>query len=236
MPTTIFNEGGDVSLDVHPFHYRVVSGSEGSAPESMAGTKPPVGGDRPATSRELNSEAVRRALEVEFRTREKQAREEGFKEGQAEARAEVDREIAATRESLALTLKQFQAEREEYYHSVEGLIVNLALAIARKILHREAQIDPLLLSGAVRVALEKVSSANLIRMFVHPDQVQTWKEFLDRQTEIRQKPEVLGETGIAKGQCRIESSVGTAELSIENQITEIERGFFDLLAQRPQNP
>ena len=135
---------------------------------------------------------------------------------------------------MALALKQFAAEREDYYHSVEGHVVKLALAIARKILHREAQIDPLLLSGAVRVALEKVSSATLVRLYVHPDQVQTWKEFLARQSDISRKPEILGDPAVVEGQCRVESSIGTADLSLESQITEIERGFFDLLAQRPE--
>ncbi len=34
-------------------------------------------------------------------------------------------------------------------------MVRLALAIARKVLHREAQMDPLLLAGVVRVALDR---------------------------------------------------------------------------------
>jgi flagellar assembly protein FliH len=110
------------------------------------------------------------------------------------------------------------------------------LAIARKILHREAQLDPLLLAAAVRVALEKISSATMIRLYVHPDHVQIWREFLDHQSDLREKPDVLGDATIVEGQCRIESSIGAADLSLEKQMTEIERGFFDLLAQRPDNP
>jgi flagellar assembly protein FliH len=220
------------SPEVRVFHYRSVCCREGDPQDPSGGTKAPLGGER----RQENIEAIRRTLETEFQAREKHAREEGIKEGQSAVRAEVAREIAAFRDASATSLIQFGADRENYFHRVEGQVVKLALAIARKILHREAQLDPLLLAGVVRVALEEVSSASMVRLYVHPDQVQTWQEFLDRQIDLRQKPDILADAGIVEGQCRIESSIGSADLSIESQLTEIERGFFDLLAQRPEIP
>jgi flagellar assembly protein FliH len=35
------------------------------------------------------------------------------------------------------------------------------------------------------------------------------------------------------GHCVLETALGTTELTLEAQLAEIERGFFDLLAQRP---
>jgi flagellar assembly protein FliH len=209
-----------------------VGGVEGDPQAPDRGMPLAVGGER----RKENIEAIRRALEPELQAREKRAREEGIKEGQSAVRAEVDQKLAAFHDAMALALKQFAGEREDYFHRVEGHVVRLALAIARKILHREAQIDPLLLAAAVRVALEKISSATTMRLYVHPDHVQIWREYLDHQSDMRKKPDVLGDATIAEGQCRIESSIGAADLSLEKQMTEIERGFFDLLAQRPDNP
>jgi len=34
--------------------------------------------------------------------------------------------------------------------------------------------------------------------------------------------------------CVLETDVGSASFSIEAQLKEVEQGFFDLLAQRPQ--
>lgn len=237
MWTNLFEGCVGVSSGVQPFRYRLVGGLEDDIRDSMAKAQKPAGEKQsPPQLREDNTAAMRPVIDAEIEFREKRAREEGFKQGQASMRAELDRQILSSRESLALALKQFAGEREEYYHGVESHVVKLALAIARKILHRQSQIDPLLLAGVVRVALEKVSSATMVRMHVHPDQVQTWKEFVDRQTNLSRKPEILGDAEVVLGQCRIESSIGTAHLSVENQITEIERGFFDLLAQRPEIP
>ena len=51
-------------------------------------------------------------------------------------------------------------ERQNYYRRIEGEVVELALAIARKILHREVQIDPHALAGIVRVTLEKLDTGH----------------------------------------------------------------------------
>lgn len=232
MSTSSLEEARGPSGEVRPFRYRTVGGVGGDPQDPDRGMKLSVPGER----RKENLEAIRRALEPELQARERRARDEGIKEGQSAMKAEVDQKLAAFRDAAALALKQFAAEQEDYFHRVEGHVVRLALAIARKILHREAQLDPLLLAAAVRVALEKISSATMIRLYVHPDHVQIWREFLDHQSDLREKPDVLGDATIVEGQCRIESSIGAADLSLEKQMTEIERGFFDLLAQRPDNP
>ncbi len=175
MSNSLAEDLAVASSELRPFSYRRVGAPEGNPPDSGLGAMIVMGGER----RKENIEAIRRALEGEFQAREKNAREEGFKQGQAALRAEVNQKISTFHDAMALGLKQFASERQDYFHNVEGHVVRLALAIARKILHREAQIDPLLLSGVVRVALEDVSSATLIRLYVHPDQVYVWKQFLD---------------------------------------------------------
>ena len=44
---------------------------------------------------------------------------------------------------------------------------------------------------------------------------------------------VVSDEGMARGECVLETSVGTVELGIEAQLEEIERGFFDLMQRRP---
>ncbi len=48
-------------------------------------------------------------------------------------------------------------------------MVRLALAIARKVLHREAQLDPLLLAGVVRVALDQMQAGSRVLLRTSPD-------------------------------------------------------------------
>jgi len=119
---------------------------------------------------------------------------------------------------------------------VEAEAVGLAVAIARKILHREAQVDPLLLAGVVRVGLDKVAAGTSVRLRVHPTQVQAWKEFFSQQHDLQSLPELMGDPTLGPGRCLLETELGSTDLTLETQLKEIEQGFFDLLAQRPQKP
>src|ERR1035441_8324740 len=96
--------------------------------------------------------------EDQIRAREVRARKEGRDEGVALGLAEFEKKLAGEKQSLVVTVREFARERVTYFQRVEGEEVALAVAIARKILHREAQVDPLLLAGVVRVGLDNVRS------------------------------------------------------------------------------
>ena len=151
----------------------------------------------------------------------------------AQGRADFDKKVASERQTLVQTIRDFAHERETYFHRVEAEVVSLALAIARKILHREAQVDPLLLAGVVRVGLDNVAAGTRARLRVHPDQIQAWREFFSSQPDLKLLPELIGDAALGPGRCMLETELGSTDLTLETQLKEIEQGFFDLLAQRP---
>jgi len=65
---------------------------------------------------------------------------------EAEKRLKQDYEDRLEKEAATIrkTLELFEAEKKTYFSRVESDVVHLALAIATKILHREAQVDPML--------------------------------------------------------------------------------------------
>ena len=154
-------------------------------------------------------------------------------EGQAEARKTFDDQLARERASLAAALAQFTQDRAAYFEKVEGKVVQLALSIARKILHREAQLDPLLLAGIVRVALEKIDGATGVVLRVHPQNAAAWRQYLTTHLQPSDLPEITEDPAQELDRCTIETSMGTAVLGVEVQLKEIEQGLMDLLAARP---
>src|SRR5690348_11030601 len=85
-----------------------------------------------------------------------QARAEGFREGMQQARQSLESELQPERARIAQALQHFSEQQAKYYARVEVELVQLALGIASKILHREAQVDRMLVAGLVRVALDKL--------------------------------------------------------------------------------
>lgn len=174
------------------------------------------------------------AIEDETQARQKQLREQGFREGLAKGHAEAEVAIQQQRELIARAMVEFAKEREKYFHQVEGEVVALALAIVRKILRREAQTDPLLLAGLVRVALEKMAGSQNVRLRVHPAQIPVWQELFSKQTDFPLVPELSGDASLAPNQCQLETQHEVTDLNLETQLKEIEQGLLDLLAQRPE--
>ena len=101
-------------------------------------------------------------IDERTRTRESEAFERGREAAEQEMRASIDAAIHHTREQVAAALSAFARERAAYYRRVEGEVVQLALAVARKILHREAQLDPQALAGIVRITLENLDAGTKV--------------------------------------------------------------------------
>jgi len=163
-----------------------------------------------------------------------QANQAGRQRGESEARAKFEQQLAQERSAIAKALADFSTERAAYYHKVEAEAVQLALSIANKVLHREAQVDPLLLMGIARVALERTKGATGVVLAVHPQQAADWRSYLSLRLHLAEMPEIVEDPALALEQCQLRTSMGTAALGLEVQLKEIEQGLADLLAARPQ--
>lgn len=171
--------------------------------------------------------------EEQSRRRQAEWFEQGRQATQQQFRAELDAVLAKHRDEIGCVLREFAAERQQYYRRIEGEVVQLALAVARKILHREVQLDPQALAGIVRVTLEKFDTATEVHLRVSPKEAADWRHYFACQMGDGPAPEVHEDPAIAPGQCRIETSLGTTDVGLELQLKEIETGLLDLLAERP---
>jgi flagellar assembly protein FliH len=157
----------------------------------------------------------------------KQGRQEGrqaAEEAQEAAQAAAESERAHQTAGL---IEKFDKEKEHYLRAVEHEVVKLALAVAARILRREAQMDPLLLTGAVRVALGQLSASTQVRLRVPPAELDLWTEAIALVPHLTVKPTVVAGEGMLLGDCAIETEMGSVDLGIHAQLEEIERGFFD---------
>jgi flagellar assembly protein FliH len=172
-----------------------------------------------------------RRLADETRRSFEAGRDQGRLEGrQAEREAQAGAVVSAERERLRQVselVNCFARERERYFAEVEREVVGLALAIAARILRREAQMDPLLLTGAVRVALGQLSASTPARLVVPPVELDLWKDAIAHAPNLCVKPEVVAGDEMRLGECVIKTDLGSVDLGLRNQLGEIERGFFD---------
>jgi flagellar assembly protein FliH len=159
------------------------------------------------------------------------ARSEAKAEARQEWEQELEERIAEGRTLLHKANDDFQRERRRYFAEVEAELVKLSLAIAKRVLHREAKLDPLLLAGVVRVALDKLAKGSATVLRVPAEELEMWSAAFAMDTDT--SLQVIGDGRLSAGECVLDTNVGTVELGVSAQLDEIERGFFDLLQQRP---
>jgi len=70
------------------------------------------------------------------------AYQQGFTEGKAVGRQDVSAQIEAMNHKLARTIEELTGLRQRFRHEAEEDVVALALATARRILHRELTVEP----------------------------------------------------------------------------------------------
>ena len=194
--------------------------SEGSGREHAQ--RAALDGARAEAQKQM-AEEVRKSFES--------GREKGRLEGrQAEREAQAAALAAADEQRVRQAAElagNFSQQLDRYLRAVEHEVVELAWRVAARILRREAQMDPLLLTGAVRVALGQLSGSTQVRLRVPAAELSLWTETILRLPKLAVKPEVVPGEGMRLGDCRIETEMGSVDLGVRAQLGEIERGFFD---------
>jgi len=170
----------------------------------------------------------------DFEQRLAEAHAQGVREGMMQAQQTLGTQLASERATIAETVQAFEKQMSGYYSRVEAELVHLALAIAAKILHREAQVDRMLVAALVKVALEKLQQNTRVTVHVRPEEVTPWIQYFQEKMAGRIHVDVKADLSLEAQNCLLETEPAAPELAINAKLKEIEQGFFDLLAQRPE--
>ena len=152
----------------------------------------------------------------------------GMEEGQASGRAEAVAEIEAMSLQLARTIEELAGMRSRFRHEAEEDVVALALAIARRVLHRELTVSPEALLGLLKAALEKMELREVHRVRVARVDAPLVSQYLEK-IGLPRPIEVIADPSLERGSAVLDSSRGTLDASVETQLAEIGRGFADLV-------
>jgi len=218
--------GSAFSLPIAALEYRDMAGHLVSDAVARPGTLANIAGGRRRSEVEFSQEEMAERI-----TRE---RAEATHQAEQRLRQEYEAKLQAEREPIAAALAAFEAQRGEYFARVEAEVVRLSLAIAAKILHREAQVDPMLLAALVRITIEKMHEGSSVTVRVGAGRSKRWKEYFAGQPSVAHV-EVTEDAELSDHDCVLETELGSANFGLDTQLKEVEQGFFDLLALRPDN-
>ena len=146
--------------------------------------------------------------------------ESGKQQGRAEVQGPAEAEIARALNMVA----HVEDMRLKSAKQSESDIVELALAMARKVIHREVSLDPEIVVTQVRQIISTIIEVGVIRVLVHPGEVEHLQTFRPSFAGADGKPVQLsieGDETIQPGGCIIESSQYFINATIEKQLEAI---------------
>jgi flagellar assembly protein FliH len=159
---------------------------------------------------------------------EKAAHEQGFIQGEKTAMETAERKVEAAMKRYAESIGEIQKLRSSLYAQVEREVVKLALAAAKKIVHREIHIDRDIVQTLVHVALSHVSEKSAVTICLNPED---YSYLLDRRADLSQSEgrdiSLLADKSIERGGCLIQTNCGDIDARIEEKFREVENSFFE---------
>lgn len=154
----------------------------------------------------------------------RQGREEGCRAGHDEALAAAQAQLTQLIQTLSSTAAQLDASRRELQASAVAEVVDLAIALARRVIKRQAAADPQVLTANLAQVMPLVIHAADVRIVLHPSQTQLLEKELPNlqlQWPNLKHVEIIGDESVAPGGCRLKTLQGDVDADLCAQLDRI---------------
>lgn len=149
--------------------------------------------------------------------------QEGYQAGLQQAAAE--QEAATAR--LATLVDQAALDAHQFARALEQQLVELALAVAAKVIAREVERDPTLVVGVVRDTLAELQDATVVRVRVHPEDhplvAPHWERL--RQQRGSEQGTLLADEHVSRGGCVVETAIGGVDGQLDTRLGQVAEAF-----------
>ncbi len=153
---------------------------------------------------------------------------QGFRDAEKQAAEQAAAQMQPLMDRFSKTLTSLAEQRSRIRRESEVELVQLSLAIAKRILNRELTIDPTSIEGLLKAALDKAQAHEICRIRMHPDQDALVRSCLSRLMPARNL-EFVSDGSLRPWDVLFETRGGWLDASLDTQLKEIERGFEDRL-------
>ena len=127
--------------------------------------------------------------------------------------------MAEERARLVSTVREIGGLRRRVLDEAEHDLMQLAVGMARRVLHREVQLDPDILLSMAHVALRRMGERPVATARLHPEDLAA----MTRQNTAVEGLTLVSDPEVPRGGCRLESVVGEVDLGVDAQMTELSR-------------
>ena len=155
---------------------------------------------------------------------EREAFTKGYAQGERAGLEAGGKRAEAMLRRVAQTIEELGGLRQTLIHETEREMVQLALTLARRVVHREVTLDPELAAALAHVALERLGTNTPATIRLNPEDYTIVAQ--DSARWGGQTVTVVPDPSISRGGCLVESAFGSVDATIERQFDELSRALF----------
>jgi len=163
-------------------------------------------------------------------------RDEAFSQGQAlgseEGRLQGYHEIETLLKDAVRIVETARQERAEIIEQCEKDILELALAVAARVIHTEVTINQDIVLAVVKDAIRKAKDQERVVIRVNPIDFETVAaEKVSLQTLLGREMglDIHGDIGVDSGGCVIEADYGTIDARIDTQMDTVKKALLGMV-------
>jgi flagellar assembly protein FliH len=171
------------------------------------------------------AEAQQRAVEIEA-----EARAAGEAAGYQAGLARAAEELAEPRAAFAAAIAGVSELRDEVAAATERHAVELALAIAERIVGAAIEVDPTVVCEVVQGALRRVVERDRLVVDVNPDDVEIVREWIGQSEVGSAAVEIRAERRVGRGGAVVRTVEGEIDARIPEQLDRARGVLRDALA------
>jgi flagellar assembly protein FliH len=178
----------------------------------------------------LIEEARQEAGQIKARadTESQDIRKKAEQAGYQDAQRWLDDERKQLKTDRLLQEQQMDQKRAKMIEEMEPSIVQLAVQIARQIIHSELKISTKQVLPIARAVLSKVNKLDEITLKVSSSDYLTIRDYCKKRFNTGGNVVVEIDETLENGSCIAETPYGVVDGTIEGQIAEIERRFQEV--------
>jgi len=153
----------------------------------------------------------------------RKAFDEGYAKGKADGLEEGGRRVEPALEGFIESARELGLFREKLLKNSEKDLVDLIIAAARKIVHKEISTDRDVIAAVIKSALKNLTDRKDVIIYVNPEDhrfiAENKKRFFGDVDDLKEISFLEDET-IERGGCLIESKYGEVDARIKKQFDE----------------
>lgn len=150
----------------------------------------------------------------------------GFVEGSKKGYDENVHLIEVRTTQLVSLLEAFSTPFKHLDESVERALADLAVKIAKQILHREIELDSGQVTAAVKAAVAALPMASQnVKLYLNPEDA----ELVRFNLGLDESPSawtIIEDASITRGGCKVETEVSHVDATIENRLDAVLETLF----------